>query len=42
MTRRLVSKMIHFPIERLKSIRDMEGIGDAEISFLRRLYLSDH
>ena len=41
MTRRLVSKMIHFPIERLKSIRDMEGIGDAEISFLRRLYLSD-
>jgi glutamyl-tRNA reductase len=41
MTKRLVSKMIHFPIERLKAVRDMEGIGEAEIQFLRRLYLSD-
>jgi glutamyl-tRNA reductase len=40
-TRRLVGKLIHFPIERLKSVRDMEGLGEAEIKFLKRLFLPE-
>lgn len=40
MTRRLVNKLIHFPIERLKSIRDMQGLSEDEIAFLKKLFLS--
>ena len=39
MTRRLVNKLIHFPIERLKSIRDMQGLNEDEIAFLKKLFL---
>ncbi len=39
LTRRLVNKLIHFPIERLKSIRDMQGLSEDEISFLKKLFL---
>jgi len=41
-TRRLVNKLLNFPIERLKAIRNMEGIGKAEVQFLKRLFLSDY
>ena len=39
MTRRLVNKLIYFPIERLKSIRDMQGLSEDEIAFLKKLFL---
>ena len=39
MTRRLVNKLIFFPIERLKSIRDMQGLSEDEIAFLKKLFL---
>lgn len=39
LTRRLVNKLIHFPIERLKSIRDMQGLSEDEIAFLKKLFL---
>jgi len=40
MTRSLVKKLLHFPIERLKSLRDMQGLEKAQTSFLRRLFLA--
>jgi glutamyl-tRNA reductase len=40
-TRSLVAKLLHFPIERLKSLRDLERLGDQELAFLRRLFLTE-
>jgi glutamyl-tRNA reductase len=40
MTSSLVKKLLHFPIEKLKSLRDGKGLSDAEVAFLRRLFLS--
>jgi glutamyl-tRNA reductase len=35
----LTRKFIHFPIEKLKSLRDGVGLGAPEIAFLKRLFL---
>ena len=39
LTRNLVNKLIYFPIERLKSIRDMQGLSKDETAFLKKLFL---
>ena len=39
LTRSLVNKLIYFPIERLKSIRDMQGLSEYETAFLKKLFL---
>ena len=39
LTRSLVNKLIYFPIERLKSIRDMQGLSENETAFLKKLFL---
>ncbi|MEC9032279.1 MAG: hypothetical protein VYB15_10380, partial [Planctomycetota bacterium] len=39
LTRSLVNKLIYFPIERLKSIRDMQGLSEDETAFLKKLFL---
>jgi glutamyl-tRNA reductase len=41
LTAALLKKLLHFPIEKLKSLRDDEGLTPAEVSFLRRLFLSE-
>ena len=40
LTGSLVSKLLHFPIEKLKSLRDMKGLNETEIAFLQRLFLA--
>jgi glutamyl-tRNA reductase len=40
-TRSLVKKLLNFPIERLKAIRDLGGLSDAEVAFLKRLFPTD-
>ena len=35
----LVKKLLHFPIEKLKSLRDLRGLNDTEVAFLNRLFL---
>lgn len=35
----LVKKLLHFPIEKLKSLRDMRGLSKEEVAFLKRLFL---
>lgn len=39
MSRAMVKKLLHFPIERLKSLRDGPGLSAEEVAFLRRLFL---
>ncbi len=41
MTSSLVKKLLHFPIEKLKSLRDFRGLDEREVSFLKRLFLTD-
>jgi len=41
LTSSLVKKLLHFPIEKLKSLRDLSGLSDAEVSFLKRLFLTN-
>jgi glutamyl-tRNA reductase len=41
LTASLVKKFLHFPIEKLKSLRDDDGLTPAEIAFLRRLFLNE-
>ena len=41
LTSSLVKKLLHFPIEKLKSLRDLKGLNDTEVSFLKRLFLTD-
>jgi glutamyl-tRNA reductase len=41
MTSSLVKKLLHFPIERLKSLRDLGGLSDTEVAFLKRLFLAE-
>ena len=40
LTGSLVNKLLHFPIEKLKSLRDMKGLNETEIAFLQRLFLA--
>jgi hypothetical protein len=37
----LMRKFIHFPIEKLKSLRDGTGLNPTEIAFLKRLFLAN-
>jgi glutamyl-tRNA reductase len=39
LTSSLVKKLLHFPIEKLKSLRDLSGLNDTEVAFLNRLFL---
>jgi glutamyl-tRNA reductase len=39
LTSALMKKLLHFPIEKLKSLRDAKGLNETEIAFLRRLFL---
>lgn len=39
MTNSLIKKLLHFPIEKLKSLRDLSGLNDTEVAFLNRLFL---
>ena len=41
LTTSLVKKLLYFPIEKLKSLRDLSGLNDTEIAFLRRLFLPE-
>ncbi len=41
LTSSLLKKILHFPIEKLKSLRDDVGLNPAEIAFLRRLFLAE-
>jgi len=41
LTASLLKKLLHFPIEKLKSLRDDEGLTPAEVSFLRRIFLTE-
>lgn len=41
MTSSLMKKLLHFPIEKLKSLRDLRGLDEKEVSFLKRLFLAD-
>lgn len=41
LTSSLVKKLLHFPIEKLKSLRDLRGLDDREVAFLKRLFLTD-
>lgn len=41
MTKSLVKKLLNFPITRLKSLRDLAGLSDAEVRFLKRLFPTD-
>lgn len=40
LTTSLMAKLLHFPIEKLKSLRDLRGLNDTEIAFLKRLFLA--
>ena len=40
-TRSLVAKLIHFPISRLKSLRDLGGLSDAEVMFFKKMFPTD-
>ncbi len=42
LTSSLLKKILHFPIEKLKSLRDDVGLNPAEVTFLRRLFLADN
>jgi glutamyl-tRNA reductase len=41
LTSSIVKKLLNFPIEKLKSLRDLRGLSDAEIGFLKRLFMTD-
>ncbi len=41
LTAALVKKILYFPIEKLKSLRDDTGLTPVEVTFLRRLFLSE-
>ncbi len=41
LTRSLTNKLLHFPISRLKALRNLDGLNDAEIQFLRKLFAAD-
>jgi len=41
LTSALVKKILHFPIEKLKSLRDGTGLTPEEVTFLRRVFLSE-
>jgi glutamyl-tRNA reductase len=41
LTTSMVKKILHFPIEKLKGLRDDAGLSPVEVAFLRRLFLSD-
>jgi glutamyl-tRNA reductase len=40
-TSALVKKILYFPIEKLKSLRDGTGLSPEEVTFLRRLFLAE-
>jgi glutamyl-tRNA reductase len=40
LTSSLVKKLLHFPIEKLKSLRDLKGLSEQEVAFLKRLFLT--
>jgi len=40
LTQSLVKKLLHFPIEKLKSFRDTKGLTSTEVAFLRRMFAS--
>ena len=40
-TSSLVKKLLHFPIEKLKSLRDLKGLDSKEVAFLKHLFLTD-
>lgn len=40
LTRSLVKKLLHFPIEKLKTLRDMQGLTPAEVEFVRRMFFN--
>jgi len=42
MTSSLSKKLMHYPIEKLKSLRDLRGLNETEIGFLKRLFLAGH
>ncbi len=41
LTSALVKKILHFPIEKLKTLRDDVGLTPEEVTFLRRIFLSE-
>ena len=41
LTSSLVRKLLHFPIEKLKSLRSMRDLDESEVRFLQRLFLTD-
>jgi len=41
LTSSLVKKLLHFPIEKLKSLRDLRGLDSKEVTFLKHLFLTD-
>lgn len=41
LTRSLMNKLLDFPISRLKSIRNMGGLNETEVGFLKRLFLTE-
>jgi glutamyl-tRNA reductase len=41
LTMSLVKKLLHFPIQKLKSLRDLHGLNETEVGFLKRLFLAD-
>ncbi|MEM7234589.1 MAG: glutamyl-tRNA reductase, partial [Planctomycetota bacterium] len=41
LTRNLVRKLIHFPISRLKALRDLGGLRDEEVLFLKKMFPTD-
>ena len=41
LTSSLVKKLLHFPIAKLKSLRDLRGLDGKEVAFLKHLFLTD-
>ncbi len=41
LTNALMKKLLHFPIEKLKSLRNIRDLDEAEVRFLQRLFLTD-
>lgn len=37
----LCKKLLHFPIEKLKGLRDLRGLDETEVAFLKHLFLKD-
>ena len=40
MSSSLVKKLLHFPIQKLKSLRNVQGLSASEVAFLKRLFLT--